>query len=77
MIKNPNCTRKQTAIIQGKCEIILKDPMKDDTGLTMQMVIPLKDHCIIHDTNPMFDRRRLIYIYKNGLEQKLVRNQHL
>ena len=28
-------------------------------------------------SNPVFDRRRLLYIYKNGLEQKLVLNQHL
>ena len=27
--------------------------------------------------NPVFDRRRLLYIYKNGFEQKLVLNQHL
>lgn len=31
-------------------------------------------HSIIHDTNPVFDRRRLLYIYKNGFEQKLVLN---
>lgn len=42
-----------------------------------QLIVCPNHHSIIHDTNPIFDRRRLIYIYKNGLEQKLVLNQHL
>ena len=28
-------------------------------------------------TNPTFDRRRIMYIYANGHEQKLLLNQHL
>ena len=42
-----------------------------------QLIVCPNHHSIIHDTNPIFDRRRLIYIYKNGLEQRLVLNQHL
>lgn len=42
-----------------------------------QLIVCPNHHSIIHDTNPVFDRRRLLYIYKNGLEQKLVLNQHL
>ena len=40
-----------------------------------QLIVCPNHHSIIHDT--IFDRRRLIYIYKNGLEQRLVLNQHL
>lgn len=42
-----------------------------------QLIVCLNHHSIIHDTNLVFDRRRLLYIYKNGLEQKLILNQHL
>lgn len=42
-----------------------------------QLIVCPNHYSIIHDTNPVFDRRRLLYIYKNGLEQKLVLNQHL
>lgn len=42
-----------------------------------QLIMCPNHHSIIHDTNPAFDRRRLLYIYKNGFEQKLVLNQHL
>lgn len=42
-----------------------------------QLIVCPNHHSIIHDINPTFDRRRLLYIYKNGLEQKLVLNQHL
>ena len=42
-----------------------------------QSIVCPNHYNIIHDTNPIFDRRRLIYIYKNGLEQRLVLNQHL
>lgn len=42
-----------------------------------QLIVCPNHHSIIHDTNPVFDRRRLLYIYKNGFEQKLVLNQHL
>lgn len=42
-----------------------------------QLIVCPNHHSIIHDVNPIFDRRRLLYIYKNGIEQKLVLNQHL
>lgn len=42
-----------------------------------QLVVCPNHHGIIHDTDPIFDRKRLLYIYKNGLEDKLVLNQHL
>ncbi len=42
-----------------------------------QMIVCPNHHSIIHDVNPVFDRRRLLYVYKNGLEEKLVLNRHL
>jgi 5-methylcytosine-specific restriction enzyme A len=42
-----------------------------------QMIVCPNHHTIIHDVNPVFDRKRLLYIYKNGIEEKLVLNQHI
>lgn len=42
-----------------------------------QLIVCPNHHSIIHDTNPLFDRQRLMYIYKNGLEQKILLNRHL
>ncbi len=42
-----------------------------------QMIVCPNHHSIIHDANPIFDRRQMQYIYINGFEQKLVLNQHL
>ena len=42
-----------------------------------QMIVCPNHHCIIHDANPILDRKRLLYTYANGLEQKLVLNKHL
>lgn len=42
-----------------------------------QLIVCPNHHSIIHDTNPIFDRRRLLYIYQNGMEEKLKLNQHL
>lgn len=42
-----------------------------------QLIVCPNHHSIIHDTNPGFDRRRLLYLYKNGMEQGLMLNQHL
>jgi predicted HNH restriction endonuclease len=42
-----------------------------------QMIVCPNHHSIIHDVNPLFDRKRLLYIYKNGKEEKLVLNMHL
>lgn len=42
-----------------------------------QLIVCPNHHSIIHDANPIFDRNRRLYIYKNGIEQKLVLNKHL
>lgn len=42
-----------------------------------QMIVCPNHHSIIHEVNPVFDRKHLLYIYHNGLEEKLVLNQHL
>lgn len=42
-----------------------------------QMIVCPNHHSIIHDANPVFDRRRRIYMYANGAEQRLVLNKHL
>lgn len=42
-----------------------------------QLIACPNHHSIIHDVNPEFDRKRLLYIYKNGFEEKLLLNQHL
>ena len=34
-------------------------------------------HSIIHDRDPVFDRKRKLYRYENGKEQHLVLNRHL
>jgi len=42
-----------------------------------QLIVCPNHHSIIHNVNPVFDRRRLLYIYDNGLKEKLILNQHL
>lgn len=42
-----------------------------------QIIVCPNHHSIIHDVNPVFDRKRLLYSYKNGMEEKLVLNRHL
>ena len=42
-----------------------------------QMIVCPNHHSIIHDANPVFDRRRRMYVYRNGVEQKLMLNKHL
>lgn len=42
-----------------------------------QIIVCPNHHSIIHDVDPVFDRERLLYIYSNGFEEKLVLNQHL
>lgn len=34
-----------------------------------QMIVCPNHHSIIHDVNPAFDRKRLLYTYKNGIEK--------
>ena len=42
-----------------------------------QMVVCPNHHSIIHEADPKFDRKRMMYLYPNGVEQKLVLNLHL
>lgn len=42
-----------------------------------QLIICPNHHSIIHNVNPVFDRKRLVYSYPNGMEEGLVLNQHL
>ena len=42
-----------------------------------QLIVCPNHHSIIHDVDPVFDRKRLLYIYSNGFEEKLILNQHL
>lgn len=42
-----------------------------------QLVVCPNHHSIIHNVNPSFVRKNLSYIYPNGLQEKLVLNQHL
>ena len=42
-----------------------------------QLIVCPNHHRIIHDTDPVFDRGRKRFIYKNGIEQALVINRHL
>ena len=42
-----------------------------------QMIVCPNHHSIIHDANPVFDRKRQLYMYANGVEQRLVLNKHL
>ncbi len=42
-----------------------------------QLIVCPNHHSIIHDADPTFDRVRKLYIYPNGIEQRLVLNKHL
>lgn len=42
-----------------------------------QMIVCPNHHSIIHDTNPFFDRKKMVYRFDNGIEEKLVLNKHL
>ncbi|MDD3220717.1 MAG: HNH endonuclease signature motif containing protein [Lachnospiraceae bacterium] len=42
-----------------------------------QMILCPNHHRIIHDTNPVFQRHRLMYVYENGFEETLRLNHHL
>ena len=42
-----------------------------------QVVICPNHHRIIHKARPVFDRRKLIFVYLNGVEERIVLNQHL
>ena len=42
-----------------------------------QMVVCPNHHSIIHEADPKFDRKRMMYLYPNGVEQRIVLNLHL
>ena len=42
-----------------------------------QIIVCPNHHSIIHDTDPVFDRKRKMYRYRNGKEQHLVLNRHI
>ena len=42
-----------------------------------QMIVCPNHHSIIHDTDPVFEKKRKLYLFKNGKEQPLVLNFHL
>lgn len=42
-----------------------------------QLIVCPNHHSIIHEINPIFDRKRLVYRYPNGIQEGLAINQHL
>lgn len=49
--------------------------LNNDAG--NQLIVCPNHHSIIHETDPVFDKRKLIFIYPNGLREGLVLNKHL
>lgn len=41
------------------------------------MIVCPNNHSIIHDAAPIFDRKRMVYRFGNGMEEKLMLNKHL
>lgn len=42
-----------------------------------QLIVCPNHHSIIHDVDPVFQRKKLSYFYPNGLEEKILLNRHL
>lgn len=42
-----------------------------------QMIVCPNHHSVIHDANPVFDRRRMVYRFDNGAEETIRINKHL
>ena len=42
-----------------------------------QMIVCPNHHSVIHDANPVFDRRRMVYRFDNGAEERIILNKHL
>lgn len=42
-----------------------------------QLIICPNHHRVIHSAVPVFERKKLIFIYQNGIEEKVILNQHL
>ena len=42
-----------------------------------QIIVCPNHHRIIHRARPVFDRRKLIFAYQNGVEDRIILNQYL
>ena len=42
-----------------------------------QMIVCPNHHSVIHAANPVFDRRRMVYRFDNGAEERIILNKHL
>ena len=42
-----------------------------------QIIICPNHHKVIHRAEPVFDRDRLLFVYKNGVEERITLNRHL
>lgn len=42
-----------------------------------QMIVCPNHHSVIHDANPVLDRRRMVYGFDNGVEERIILNKHL
>ena len=42
-----------------------------------QMIVCPNHHSVIHDANPIFIRKKMVYRYDNGMEEKIMVNKHL
>ncbi len=42
-----------------------------------QIIICPNHHKVIHMAEPVFDRNRILFVYENGIEEKLLLNMHL
>ena len=40
------------------------------------MIVCPNHHSVIHDANPVFDRRRMVYRFDNGVEERISLNKH-
>lgn len=48
-----------------------------NNDMSNQLIVCPNHHGIIHDRNPKFNRKKLTYLYPNGLEEGLKLNKHL
>lgn len=42
-----------------------------------QLIVCPNHHSIIHDVNPVFNKKKLLYLYSNGMQEGLALNLHL
>ena len=48
-----------------------------NNDITNIMIVCPNHHSIIHDRNPLFNRKNRVYEYPNGYKEGLVLNDHL